>query len=107
MHRGLELRTSTLLELLEHADAFRRPERFKEFLEACECDARGRGGLADAPYPQRARVEQAFAAARAVALSADERADLAGAAIGERLRSKRLAALNIAVPKETSADPAG
>jgi tRNA nucleotidyltransferase (CCA-adding enzyme) len=107
VHRGLELRTSTLLELLEHADAFRRPERFKEFLEACECDARGRGGLADAPYPQRARVEQAFAAARAVALSADERADRAGAAIGERLRSKRLAALNIAVPKETSADPAG
>ena len=58
VHRGLELRTSTLLELLEHCDAFRRPARFTEFLEACECDARGRLGFEEKPYPQRARVER-------------------------------------------------
>jgi len=93
VHRGLELRTSTLLELLEHCDAFRRPTRFNEFLEACECDARGRLGFEDKPYPQRARVQQAFEIARAISLSATEREGLDGAAIGERLRSKRLAAL--------------
>ena len=93
VHRGLELRTSTLLELLEHCDAFRRPTRFAEFLEACECDARGRLGFAEKPYPQRARVEQAFEIARAVSLTESEREGLDGAAIGERLRSKRLAAL--------------
>lgn len=93
VHRGLELRTSTLLELLEHCDAFRRPARFVEFLEACECDARGRLGFAEKPYPQRARVEQAFEIARAISLTESEREGLDGAAIGERLRSKRLAAL--------------
>jgi len=93
VHRGLELRTSTLLELLEHGDAFRRPARFVEFLEACECDARGRLGFAEKPYPQRARVEQAFEIARATSLTESEREGLDGAAIGERLRSKRLAAL--------------
>jgi len=93
VHRGLELRTSTLLELLEHGDAFRRPTRFAEFLEACECDARGRLGFAEKPYPQRARVEQAFEIARATSLTESEREGLDGAAIGERLRSKRLAAL--------------
>ena len=93
VHRGLELRTSTLLELLEHCDAFRRPTRFAEFLEACECDARGRLGFAEKPYPQRARVEQAFEIARATSLTESEREGLDGAAIGERLRSKRLAAL--------------
>jgi tRNA nucleotidyltransferase (CCA-adding enzyme) len=93
VHRGLELRTSTLLELLEHCDAFRRPARFTEFLEACECDARGRLGFEDKPYPQRTRVEQAFEIARAISLSAAEREGRDGAAIGERLRSKRLAAL--------------
>ncbi len=93
VHRGLELRTSTLLELLEHCDAFRRPARFIEFLEACECDARGRLGFAEKPYPQRARVEQAFEIARGISLTESEREGLDGAAIGERLRSKRLAAL--------------
>lgn len=93
VHRGLELRTSTLLELLEHGDAFRRPTRFAEFLEACECDARGRLGFAEKPYPQRARVEQALEITRSISLTESEREGLDGAAIGERLRSKRLAAL--------------
>ena len=104
VHRGMELRGSTLLEMLEHADAFRRPDRFADFLEACECDARGRLGFADRPYPQRARVEAALAAARSVALDAAERAGLAGAAIGARLRSKRLAAIEAAVPRATQSE---
>lgn len=97
VHRGLELRTSTILELLEHGDALRRPTRFAEFLEACECDARGRLGLADKPYPQRARIEHALEAVRAVSLTETERAGLDGRAIGERLRTKRLSALKIAL----------
>jgi tRNA nucleotidyltransferase (CCA-adding enzyme) len=97
VHRGLELRHTTLLDLFEQCDAFRRPERFGDFLEACECDARGRLGHAETPYPQRARVEAALAAARSVTLAAEERANLAGPAIGERLRHKRLAAIQAAI----------
>jgi len=93
VHRGLELRATTVLEVLESADAFRRPARFVEFLEVCECDARGRLGFADRPYPQRARVEKALEAASTTTLTADEREGLIGAAIGERLRRKRLAAI--------------
>lgn len=93
VHRGLELRTSTLLEMFEHCDAFRRPARFIELLEVCECDARGRLGLADQPYPQRARVQTAFDIARAVTLDEHDRQGLEGAQIGERLRAKRRAAL--------------
>ncbi|TNJ32957.1 multifunctional CCA tRNA nucleotidyl transferase/2'3'-cyclic phosphodiesterase/2'nucleotidase/phosphatase, partial [Prosthecochloris vibrioformis] len=59
-------------------DAFRRPERFAELLLACECDARGRTGFEDRPYPQRARLTELFEAARgvdtaAVAAAAAER----------------------------------
>lgn len=93
VHRGLEMRATTLLEVLESADAFRRPGRFAELLEVCECDARGRLGFADQPYPQRARFEQALEAASAATLQPDEREGLVGAAIGERLRRKRLAAI--------------
>lgn len=92
-HRALELRAGTILELLETADAFRRPERFEALLEACEYDARGRLGLEERPYPQREYLQAARAAANAAQLDAEERAGLAGTAIGERLRRKRLAAL--------------
>ena len=93
VHRGLELRATTVLEVLESADAFRRPARFVELLEVCECDARGRLSFADRPYPQRARFEKALEAASTTTLTADEREGLIGAAIGERLRRKRLAAI--------------
>jgi tRNA nucleotidyltransferase (CCA-adding enzyme) len=93
VHRGLELRATTILELFEHSDAFRRPERFADFLEVCECDARGRLGLQDQPYPQRARIESAWSAARAVVFGDRERAGLEGPKIGERLRALRLAAI--------------
>lgn len=97
VHRGLELRASTILELLEQSDAFRRPERFTDFLEVCECDARGRLGLQDQPYPQRARIEAAWSAASAVVFGDRERAGLEGPKIGERLRELRLAAIKQAV----------
>ncbi len=93
VHRALELRPATLLELLEHCDAFRRPERLAELLVVCEADARGRTGLEDAPYPQRDYVAAARDCAAAVTLDAESRTTLTGAAIGERLRALRIEAL--------------
>ena len=45
VHRAFELRPSTILEFMERADAFRRPERFAQALLVCEADGRGRTGL--------------------------------------------------------------
>ena len=93
VHRAAELRPTTVLKLLEATDAFRRPERFEEMLAACEADARGRTGLEAQPYPQRDYLLRARAVAAAVSLEASERQGLAGPAIGERIREKRLAAI--------------
>jgi tRNA nucleotidyltransferase (CCA-adding enzyme) len=93
VHRAAELRPTTVLKLLEATDAFRRPERFDEMLAACEADARGRTGLETQPYPQRDYLLRARAAAAAVSVDASERQGLAGPAIGERIRDKRLAAI--------------
>jgi tRNA nucleotidyltransferase (CCA-adding enzyme) len=58
----------------------RRPERFAEALLACECDARGRLGLHDTPYPQAKRLQQALCAALAVDAGAvAQRASATGA----------------------------
>lgn len=52
-HRLLEMRSKSVLRLLESLDAFRRPERLVYFTQACESDARGRLGLENRPYPQK------------------------------------------------------
>jgi tRNA nucleotidyltransferase (CCA-adding enzyme) len=104
VHRVAEQRPSTLLKLLESVDAFRRPERFRELLLACESDARGRAGLESQPYPQAEFLLQARDAAAAVTLSEEERQSLQGPFLGERLREKRLAA--VTAVKETSPIPA-
>jgi tRNA nucleotidyltransferase (CCA-adding enzyme) len=93
-HRALELRPATVVRLLERCDALRRPERFDEFLLACQADLRGRTGFADDPYPQRAFLQAALVAAQAVALTPAERAGLTGEEIGQRLRDRRIAALS-------------
>ena len=104
VHRAAELRPATLLKLLETIDAFRRPERFRELLLACESDARGRAGLENQPYPQSDYLLRARDAAAAVTLSEQERQELKGPFLGERLREKRLAAVTtlkeIACPPE-------
>jgi tRNA nucleotidyltransferase (CCA-adding enzyme) len=93
VHRAFELRSDTLLKFLEAADALRRPERFADFLLACEADKRGRSGLEDRPYPQRDYLEKARGAVAAVTLTADERKGMSGEQIGKELRRRRLAVL--------------
>ncbi|MDM0024760.1 multifunctional CCA addition/repair protein [Variovorax saccharolyticus] len=102
IHRSADLNAAALVRLLERCDAFRKPERFDDVLLACECDARGRLGLEDAPYPQRQRLLAALAAARAVATEPIAReAQAAGAAgpkIGEAIARARIAAIAAALP---------
>ena len=104
-HRALELRPTTVLELLEHCDAFRRPDRYAEFLLACEADMRGRAGFADRPYPQGAFLRRAHAAAQATTLAPAARAGLDGAAIGAAIRTARVAAIAALEREAPTASP--
>lgn len=93
IHRSGELNAAAVLRLLERCDALRKPARFAEALLACECDARGRTGFEDRPYPQRQRLQTALDAALAVdtapvAQAAAQRG-LKGPAIGEAVTSAR------------------
>ena len=66
VHRALDLRPGPVVELLERVDAFRRPERFEAFLQACECDFRGRPGYENKPFPAPAYLRQALQAAQTI-----------------------------------------
>ena len=67
IHRSADLNAAAQVRLLERCDAFRKPQRFAEVMLACECDARGRGGLSESAYPQGPRLLAALAAAQSVA----------------------------------------
>jgi tRNA nucleotidyltransferase (CCA-adding enzyme) len=66
VHRSLTLNAAAILRLLERCDALRKPERFEQALQACECDARGRLGKQHEAYPQKARLLSCLQAARNV-----------------------------------------
>ena len=101
IHRSAGFNADAVLRLLERCDALRRPQRFADVLLACECDARGRTGLEDRPYPQRARLATALAAALAAPVHAEATAaadaGLKGPAIGARIRMVRVAAVAAAL----------
>ena len=97
VHRSGELNATAVLRLLERCDAFRRPERFAQALVACECDARGRLGMEEAPYPQRPRLQRALALAQidtsAIASNGAARG-LDGPQIGAAIRAARVQAID-------------
>jgi tRNA nucleotidyltransferase (CCA-adding enzyme) len=93
VHRAFELRAKTILEFMERADAFRRPERFAQALLACEADSRGRTGLENVPYPQRAYLQAARDAAASIKPSPEDIAAQPGAKIAEHLHRRRAQAI--------------
>ncbi|CAN5117965.1 multifunctional CCA addition/repair protein [soil metagenome] len=97
VHQSTSFSAEARLRLLERCDAWRRPQRFEQLLWACECDARGRLGLEDRDYPQRARLAADLRATLSVDLAAVSAAAMAagkkGPAIGQAVQASRLRAL--------------
>ncbi|GAA6143149.1 multifunctional CCA addition/repair protein [Hydrogenophaga sp. 5NK40-0174] len=93
IHRSEALHAAPLLRLLERCDAIRRQQRFEWVLQACECDARGRLGHEDKPYPQTARLmsvlEAALGVETAAVASQAARKGLAGPQIANLIHAAR------------------
>ncbi|MFI4938420.1 MAG: multifunctional CCA addition/repair protein [Candidatus Berkiellales bacterium] len=65
-HDAMNKNAEAILQLLEKCDAFRRRDRFLQFLVACEADFRGRPGYETADYPVSNRWLAALQAAEQV-----------------------------------------
>ncbi|MDR7088109.1 multifunctional CCA addition/repair protein [Cellvibrio fibrivorans] len=89
-HRALELKPATILKVLQSNDAFRRPERFEQFLLCCEADARGRTGFENRAYPQADFFRTAFKTAQAVDITAIQRGGFSGKEFGDEVNRQRL-----------------
>ena len=92
-HRAFELRPQTLMKMLRALDALRRPERFEQFLQACEADARGRKGLQDREYLQADYLRKVREAASDVAAADLIAQGFEGAELGKALDRARISAI--------------
>ena len=93
IHRAGELRATTVVNLLERCDALRRPERFRQLLQACQCDFNGRLGWQDRPYASPQRLLAALAAVNGVNAGKIAAACADKARIPERIHAARVAAV--------------
>ena len=93
IHDAASLRPATLVRLLERVDALRRPERFGQLLEACECDFRGRPGWEDRPWPAGSILRSALVAVQALDAGAIAAATADKAQIAQRVHEARVTAL--------------
>jgi tRNA nucleotidyltransferase (CCA-adding enzyme) len=103
IHRARELRAETIIKLFQSADAWRRPERFAQLLQVCAADAHGRTGHEQDNYPQADYLLRLLAAARAVDAGAIARLCTDEAAIPERVRLARMAAIEPMVQPRSGA----
>jgi tRNA nucleotidyltransferase (CCA-adding enzyme) len=93
IHRIDELKPATLHDLIARCDGFRKPARIGQLGLVCEADKRGRLGMQDEAYPQRARLEAAHRAALAVSARDLALEGLQGEQIAARVREARIDAI--------------
>ncbi len=92
-HRATELQPATLHDTIMALQGVHRPERFEQFLIACEADARGRLGSEEKPYHAADLFRAARAAAAAVPTEDLVAKGLTGEAFALALRERRIDAI--------------
>lgn len=104
LREALTAPADAIVQLLEGADAFRRPERFERLLLAAQASLSSEtAGEARAPAAAQ-RLRGAFAAARSVTLPAEQLQALRGPQIAQALREARRARIT-RILTTSDADP--
>ncbi len=92
-HRVFDLKSTTLVDLLQKLSAFKHNNHLEGFLAACEADIRGRTGFEDREYPQADYLRGAAKAAADIDMVAIMASGLKGQKIGEAVRHARIQAV--------------
>jgi tRNA nucleotidyltransferase (CCA-adding enzyme) len=90
VHLLFELKANTILKVLNAFDAFRRPERFQQFLLTGEADSRGRPGYETSAIPELAAFQQCRDTAAKITAQPFVEAGLVGPAISEAMQKQRI-----------------
>ena len=90
IHRALELKPTTILDLFRKVDVFRKPARFKKMLDACLADIRGRTGFENLDYGQAEYLDAIAQKLSKADISEIKQRGLQGKAIAEAIRKLHL-----------------
>lgn len=93
IHKLNELSPEQVLAVLDGCDVWRKPERFKQLLDVCAADSRGRLGYADTDYPQQAHWLALLALCQQISTADMLAQGLSGKMIGLRMQTERLTAI--------------
>jgi len=97
VHRARELRADTIVRLFDSCDLWRKPQRFAQILQACECDAHGRTGHEHDAYPQSAYLLECAKSAQAVNAGDIARACPDRNLIADKVREARILAVEAVI----------
>jgi tRNA nucleotidyltransferase (CCA-adding enzyme) len=93
VHHAFELEASSLLDMLNRCDVWRKPQRFADFLITCKADARGRTTFENSEYKNAAYIWQAYKAAAKVDIKAIVTKGYQGKAIKEQTEQQRISVI--------------
>lgn len=92
-HKAFQLKPSTLLNIFNQLDVWRKPQEFDDFIIACKSDFLGRLGFENRPYPQEQYLQDAKLAASQINAKVFVEQGLQGVAIKEAMAVARLNAI--------------
>ena len=90
LHKYVELKAATKVKLFEKTDAFRKPERFEQFLLVCEADFRGRTGFESREYPQADLARESLSLCQSVSPKELLAQGFSGKKLGEAIHAERV-----------------
>jgi len=90
LHKIEQLKPTTIVKLMEKTDAFRKPDRFEQFIRCCEADFRGRTGFEDRDYPQGQILRDLLQLCLQVTSHEFILQGIQGAQIGEKIHQTRV-----------------
>lgn len=90
VHLLFELKSSTILDVIEGLDAYRKPQQFEQFLLASEADFRGRPGYETADMPNADIFRQCYQSTQQIDVKAIVEKGYTGQAISEQIRQQRI-----------------
>lgn len=93
VHSVEQLKPSTLINLFNTIDVWRKPERLEQLILVSEADSKGRTGWENKPYPQADYLMQAYQVAARVTAKDVMAEGITGPAIRDALHEKRIRAL--------------
>lgn len=104
LHRIEEMTAKSIVKLLQSVDAFRRPDRFNDFILACQADAQGRPGFENCDYSQAELLKQALQAATHIEISDLKSQGLSGEKMREAIYRKRVQAVSVVLAQRSQLD---